>query len=203
MVFEYRVLQRNLPRFNKIFVYKISLFRFLFRVQFFLERGLKSKIKKKIQIKTINYSRKQFEQESSGITVVNWELSSSNLDARIDVRHDSFHSIYIYIYIHKWKYPICQSVNRINETKVHFSTVLKHGRSRYIPTICLALCPASDCLLRIKRRDWSDFLLSWNSNDLPRARSRILVSRPRCVVISRLIRIYVGKVCYRWQFTGE
>lgn len=100
MVFEYRVLQRNLPRFNEIFVYKISPFRFLFRVQFCLERGLKSKIKKKIQIKTINYSRKQFEQESSGITVVNWELSSSNLDARIDVRHDSFRSIYIYIYIY-------------------------------------------------------------------------------------------------------
>lgn len=99
MVFEYRVLQQNLPRFNKIFVYKISPFRFLFRVQFFLEWGLKSKIKK-IQIKTINYSRKQFEQESSGITVVNWELSSSNLDARIDVRHDSFRSIYIYIYIY-------------------------------------------------------------------------------------------------------
>lgn len=102
MVFEYRVLQQNLPRFNKIFVYKISPFRFLFRVQFFLERGLKSKIKKKNTDKNdkLFESRKQFEQESSGITVVNWELSSSNLDARIDVRHDSFRSIYIYIYIY-------------------------------------------------------------------------------------------------------
>lgn len=110
MVFEYRVLQRNLPRFSKIFVYKISPFRFLFRVQFFLERGLKSKIKKNTDKNDKLFeSRKQFEQESSGITVVNWELSSSNLDARIDVRHDSFRSIYIYTRMKISDLPISES----------------------------------------------------------------------------------------------